>query len=74
MKIFSPLAYTDSKGTPLPTHTEKCITSNFESLETEVMTKIVDEYLGIFPYYGNEYTFHFKTESASIYFLRKILY
>ena len=72
MKIYKP--QTDATGRPIKTYTVKHITSNFDLYESEVKTKIGEDYLGVTVYNDNEYTFHFKTESASIHFSRKILY
>ena len=72
MKIFN--RQTDKFGYPIKTYDVKHTTSNVDLYESEIKDKIGDDYLGVSVYNETEYTFHFKTESASIYFSRKILY
>lgn len=72
MKLYKPQSA--CTGFPAKTFTVKHITLNIELYESEIKDKIGDDYLGVSVYNETEYTFHFKTESASIYFSRKILY
>lgn len=72
MKSYKPQF--DANGFLIKTYTVKHTTFNIELYEPEIMDKIGEDYLGAIVYNDNEYTFHFRTERASIDFSRKILY
>lgn len=72
MKSYKPQF--DANGFLVKTYTVKHSTLNIDLYESEIMDQIGDDYLGVTVYNETEYTFHFKTESASIQFSRKILY